>query len=95
MVVFIFSSFQSQLLTCLPPTVRSNHFSGQEGLPYIRTFTEDADNVSQHIMRNFYAGLAAHLTRFAATQYTAIEWNNLSSIFLSSFLAARNVQIWT
>jgi hypothetical protein len=82
MVVFIFSSFQRQLLACLPPTIRPNrHFPEQEGLPYIMASSEDALSVSQHVMRDSYAGLPSRLTRFAATQYTATKWKGLSTIF--------------
>jgi hypothetical protein len=82
MAIFIFSSFQHQLLAALPATVRPNkHFPEQEGLPYIRAFSEDALQVSQHIMRDSYSGLPSRLTRFAATQYTADKWEGLSKMF--------------
>jgi hypothetical protein len=82
MAMFVFSSFQRQLLASLPPTIRANrHFPEQEGLPYIRAFSEDALKVSQHVMRDSYAALPSRLTRFAATQYTAEKWEGLAKLF--------------
>ncbi|KAI5449112.1 hypothetical protein NCC49_005295, partial [Naganishia albida] len=53
MAIFIFSSFQQQLLACLPTTVRTSRlFPDEEGLPYIRAFSEAALKVSQHLLRD-------------------------------------------
>lgn len=84
--IFIFSSFQHRLLVTLPATIRENkHFPEQEGLPYIRAYSEEAlqvsKQVSKHVMRDSYAGLASRLTRFAASQYTADKWKGLTPMF--------------
>ncbi|KAJ9117423.1 hypothetical protein QFC22_004273 [Naganishia vaughanmartiniae] len=89
-VVFVFSSFQQQLLTSIPKTIRANnHFPEHEGLPYIKSMLETELSVTQNLLRDSYVGLPARLTRFVATQVSAQRWESYSSMFFP-----RTVEEW-
>ncbi|KAJ9124831.1 hypothetical protein QFC24_003200 [Naganishia onofrii] len=64
-LVFIFASFQQQLLSCLPKTIRPNrHFPEEEGQPYIEALSQDTLAVSQNILRDSYSGLPGSVDSF-------------------------------
>ncbi|KAJ9091745.1 hypothetical protein QFC19_008955 [Naganishia cerealis] len=84
-VIFIFSTFQLQLVEALPLEVEPNgEYPHHEGDPYIANLPEAALRVSQNFMRESYVGLPGRLTRFVITQHTTRQWDAKTASFFPS-----------